>query len=232
MTFSIVAYDSASQAWGIAVTSRIVACGAVVPHVSAYGAIATQALPDVNAGRIGLEMLARGASARATLDFLVTLNTAPHALNPQTLGEFSRTDDMSKIRQMGLVDRFGNCAAYTGADCLEWAGHLEGEGFCVQGNILVGEAVISAVAEAYRTSTEGDFARRLILALSAGYAQGGDKRTDEPANSAALKIGKMAVRYYGYTDSFIDLRVDNAKNPLDELLALREMHRPLEETLD
>lgn len=228
-TFSIVAYDAASQAWGIAVTSRIVAVGAIVPFAAANaGAIATQSMPDINTGPMGLKMLAGGTSAQDTLDFLVGLKSAPQRITPQTYAEFFETEDLDHVRQIGVVDAQGNAAAYTGKDCNDWAGHIVGQGFCTQGNILAGEHVIEAVAESYSQSDESDFALRLLNALKAGYDAGGDKRYENPFNSAALLVARNAVRYYGITDQFISLRVDHSENPVDDLFPLREAHRALE----
>ncbi|UCH25729.1 MAG: DUF1028 domain-containing protein, partial [Trueperaceae bacterium] len=125
---------------------------------------------------------------------------------------------------IGLVDAMGDAAAVTGVANVPWAGHIIGDGFTCQGNSLVGPQVLDAVAETY-TSTTGDFADRLLVALKAGENAGGDRRRQIPRNSAGLLVSKVALTQYGLHDRFIDLRVDHHDTPIDHLKELRELHR-------
>lgn len=205
-TFSIVAYDATEQAWGIAVASRVLAVGAIVPWAKAgSGAIATQSYANINFGPDGLAMLAEGRSAQDTLDALL------------------EADDQPKLRQVGVVDAQGHAAAHTGEDCMEWAGHLVGDGFTVQGNILTGEDVITRMAEAY-TQAVGSLADRLLAAMKAGDDAGGDSRGKQ---GAAIYIARQFDGFYGPTDRYMDLRVDDHPEPVARLIELRGMHSDL-----
>ena len=203
-TFSIVARDPTAREWGIGVQSKFLAVGAVVPWARAeVGAVATQAWANVGYGPRGLQMLERGMSAEEVVGALVA------------------EDEGREHRQVGVVDREGRAAAYTGASCLEWAGHVVGEGFCCQGNILVGRETVGSMAEAFRR-TGGDLASRLISALRAGQAAGGDRRGKQ---SASLLVVREGGGYGGYTDRYLDLRVDDHPDPIEELDRLLGLFR-------
>lgn len=195
-TFSIVAADLERGEWGIAVQSRFLAVGVVVPWAKAkVGAIATQALANVRYGPEGLALLEKGVSAAETVRKLTSAD--------------ARRDD----RQLGVVDAKGTAAAHTGSKCLDWAGQSVGEGYSCQGNILFGPAVVSAMARAYET-TPGDLPERLLAALSAGQREGGDRRGMQ---SAALVIVRDQGGYDAGSDRWVDIRVDDHPSPIEEL---------------
>lgn len=203
-TYSIVARDAATGDLGIAVQSKFLAVGAVVPWARAnVGAVATQSHANVAYGPDGLALLSTGLSAQETLDRLISADPTPEG------------------RQVGIVDARGGVATYTGPDCNWWAGGYAGDGFCCQGNILTGPEVVDAMVEGY-TSTEGSFAHRLISSLEAGQAAGGDSRGQQ---SAALYIVREGGGYAGGNDRWIDLRVDDHPKPIDELRRLVMLHR-------
>lgn len=203
-TFSIVARDPATGDLGIAVQSKFLAVGAVVPWARAsVGAVATQAFANVAYGPNGLALLSTGMSARDTLDRLV------------------EADPGRDTRQAGIVDANGQAATFTGAECNGWAGGYAGDGFCCQGNILAGPEVVDAMIEGY-TTAEGTFANRLVTSLEAGQAAGGDSRGMQ---SAALFIVREAGGYGGGNDRWIDLRVDDHPAPIEELRRLMLLHR-------
>jgi len=204
MTFSIVAWDPQNGDLGIAVQSKFLAVGAAVPWARAgVGAIATQAWANLSYGPQGLELLTGGATVQETV---ATLTAA---------------DEGRALRQVGIVDAQGRAASYTGAECTEWAGHIVGEGFACQGNILVSEATIQAMAKAFQEAT-GPLAERLVAALAAGQAAGGDRRGRQ---SAALLVVRAGGSYGGYNDRYIDLRVDDHPQPIAELAKLLRLHR-------
>jgi uncharacterized Ntn-hydrolase superfamily protein len=202
-TFSIVAFDSNSLALGIAVASKFPAVGAVVPWARAdAGAVATQSYANTSYGPRGLEMMAAGMTAQEALDKLIA------------------EDAERAKRQAGFVDSKGGVATYTGSECYEWAGGLTGDGYCAQGNILVSEAVIQAMAEAYE-GTQGELPERLMAALLAGDRAGGDRRGRQ---SASLLVVKAEGGYGGFNDRWIDYRVDDHEDPIPELLDLLELY--------
>jgi uncharacterized Ntn-hydrolase superfamily protein len=195
-TFSIVAYDPGLEAWGIAVQSRFISVGAVVPFAKAgAGAIATQALANTTYGKAGLRLLAEGRSA----DEVVAALTGPDAERDH--------------RQLGVVDAKGRAATFTGRSCLDWAGGEAGDGFAAQGNILFGPDVVRSMAKGYRTS-RGDLLDRLLAALVAGQREGGDRRGMQ---SAALFAVRAGGGYGGRTDRWVDVRVDDHPSPIEEL---------------
>jgi uncharacterized Ntn-hydrolase superfamily protein len=203
-TFSIVGHDPATGDLGVAVQSRFFAVGAVVPWVRAgVGAIATQAGTNTSYGPRGLALLADGRDA------------------PAVLGELLRDDPAVAVRQVGIVDAHGRAAAHTGPDCLEWAGHVTGPHFSAQGNILAGPQVVEAMARAF-TAGGGDLADRLLAALQAGQAAGGDRRGMQ---SAALQVARADAGYNGWTDRYVDLRVDDHVDPIAELQRLLALQR-------
>ena len=203
MTFSIVACDRAARHWGVAVASKFLAVGAVVPVLEAeVGAIATQALANTRYGPEGLAHLRAGLGAQGALDAVV----AP--------------DDGRDERQAGFVDASGEAATYTGPRCMTWAGGRTGDGYAVQGNILTGPEVVDAMAEAYEAGT-GALAERLLAALAAGDAAGGDRRGRQ---SAAIAVVSPGGGYGGNDDRLVDLRVDDHRDPVPELHRLYDIH--------
>lgn len=195
-TFSLVAWDPETGDLGVATQSRFVAVGAVVPWARArVGAVATQAHANVSYGPRGLDLLSQGRPPRYVIDALV------------------REDPEAGSRQVGVVDAQGRAAAFTGDACYAWAGHLVGRGYCALGNILAAQAVVEALAGAYE-ATEGDLPERLLAALEAGQAAGGDRRGQQ---SAALLVVREGGSYGGYTDRYIDIRVDDHPRPIEEL---------------
>lgn len=204
MTFSIVAVDRSTGEAGVAVASKFLAVGAVVPWARAgAGAVATQAWANLSYGPGGLDLLAQGRSADAVVQML----TGP--------------DDKRDHRQVGIVDQHGHSAAWTGTECYPWAGHRSGHGYTCQGNILASEAVVAAMAEAFERAG-GSLPERLLAALDAGQSAGGDRRGQQ---SAALYIAKEKGSYGGWLDRAIDLRVDDHPAPVVELRKLLELHR-------
>ncbi len=202
-TFSIVARDPSTGELGIAVQSKFLAVGAMVPWAKAgIGAVATQAAANLHFGELGLELLARGYSARETLDALLAL------------------DEGREERQLGIVDANGNSAAFTGSRCHSWAGHINGENFSCQGNILVSSATVEALADTFQNS-EGPLADRLVLCLDRAQDAGGDRRGRQ---SAALLVVQEGASYGGYNDVKIDLRVDDHPDPIKELRRLLDLH--------
>ena len=201
-TFSIVAHDPDSGSWGIAVQSRFLSVGSVVPFARAgVGAVATQALANVAYGPEGLAALRRGKSAE------------------QVVLELTAADPEREHRQLGVVDARGRAAAYTGAKCLDWAGHEVGEGFTCQGNILFGPAVVRAMARTYE-STPGDLLDRLLAALAAGQREGGDRRGMQSAALLAVRSGAG----YGGSDRWVDVRVDDHPSPIEELVRIFRLY--------
>ncbi len=207
MTFSIVAWDpdaKPSPEWGVAVASKFLAVGSVVPWLKAgVGAIATQAFANIAYGPNGLTLLEQGRSSADVVEALTS------------------SDDMHSQRQLGVVDSSGSAATFTGDECFDWAGGVTGKGFCCQGNILVSDAVVNEMANAF-TSSSGDLAQRLCCALEAGDAAGGDRRGRQ---SAALIVVREGGGYGGGTDKTVDLRVDDSPAPIPELLRLLQLHR-------
>lgn len=195
-TYSIVGWDSVTGDLGIAVQSKFLGVGAVVPFAKAgVGAIATQAWANTTFGPLGLDMLEQGKEAEVVLAALLKSDSG-----------FSR-------RQVGIVDAKGNSDAFTGTSCLPYAGHLSGRGYAVQGNILASENVVKAMARTFEI-TPGDLAERLLSSLEAAERAGGDRRGRQ---SAALLVVRENGGYAGYNDRMIDLRVDDDSLPLVEL---------------
>ena len=199
MTWSIIARDHATGQFGIAVATRFFAVGARVPHIAAgFGGIATQALTNPYYGIDGLKLLREGRKPRDVVDSLTA------------------ADPGRESRQLHVMDAGGHIAVHTGSECLAWCGHIEGIGFSIAGNMLAGAAVLDETARVYTANGQLPFARRLIAALRAGEAEGGDKRGRQ---SAALLI-------YGDEDwSDLDLRVDDHADPLGELERLEQVSR-------
>jgi uncharacterized Ntn-hydrolase superfamily protein len=206
-TFSIVAYDPERQEWGVAVASKFLAVGAVVPWAKAgVGAIATQSHANTTYGPKGLELLSEGKSA------------------DEVIKQLTDEDKGKEVRQVGIIDGKGNAATFTGDKCMVWAGGKTGKHYACQGNILAGEAVVNDMAKAFEESS-GPLAWRLIAALEAAEKAGGDKRGKQ---SAAILVVREKGGYSGFNDRMIDFRVDDHDTPVQELariLALR-LKRP------
>jgi uncharacterized Ntn-hydrolase superfamily protein len=203
MTFSIVAYDPAAHEWGVATQSKFLAAGAVVPWAQAQaGAVATQSYANTTFGPKGLRWMAKGLSAQETLERLLA------------------ADKGRQQRQVGLVDRQGGAATFTGAGCHAWAGGLTGKHFAVQGNILARAKVVEAIAAKFETA-KGELADRLAAALLAGQRAGGDRRGQQ---SAAVLVVREQGGYAGFNDRYLDLRVDDDPHPIERLQDLLELH--------
>ncbi|PSQ09079.1 DUF1028 domain-containing protein [Halobacteriales archaeon QS_5_70_15] len=195
-TFSIVARDPGTEAVGVAVQSKFVAVGSVVPFASAdAGAVATQSFANVAYGPDGLELLREGHTAAETVEALTA------------------ADDEAETRQVGVVGRDGSVAAFTGEECFEVAGDLQGETYTVQGNILENRETLGAMAETYETTEDG-LPERLLAALHAGNEAGGDSRGEQ---GAAMYVAKPGGGYDGGNDRWVDVRVDDHERPIDEL---------------
>lgn len=205
-TFSIIAFDPQTGELGGAVQSKFLAVGSVVLWGKAgAGIVATQAHANLDIGELAVPILAKGYPAEAVGRAMLQL-------------DLERT-----IRQFGIVDARGRSFSYTGADCFDYAGGITGKNFAVQGNILVSEDTIKAMAETFQKSS-GSLARRLLAALEAGQVAGGDKRGRQ---SAALLVLKEGGSYGGYNDTLIDLRVDDDPKPIKKLSGLLDTHELL-----
>lgn len=202
-TFSIVAYDSTTQELGVAVQSRAFSVAEAVPWAEAgVGAIATQATTNESFGPQGLDMLRKGMAA------------------PEVVRALVDSDSGQTHRQLGVVDVHGGSAAHTGKDCSSWAGHRTGYGYSIQGNILAGEAVVADMERAF-LNTPGELAARLLAALDAGQAAGGDKRGMQ---SAAILVVRPSDQYPEYRTRYIDLHVEDSKSPIQELRRVYQIH--------
>lgn len=199
MTFSIVAVDPANGDLGVAVASKFPCVGAVVPWAKAgVGAVATQAWANTAFGPDGLGLMAGGMPAAEALDAVL------------------EGDDGRDERQAGFVDGRGGAATFTGSGCVHWAGGVTDGTVAAQGNILAGEAVVQALVRAF-AAAEGDLSDRLLAALLAGDAAGGDRRGKQ---SAALLVVREGGGYEGRNDRYIDLRVDDHPDAPSELARL------------
>ena len=209
MTFSIVARSTDGRHFGVAVASKFLAAGSIVPAASVTrdgrpgGALATQAFANVGYRADGLALLAEGRTAKQTVEAL------------------TGADELAAQRQLGVVDANGEGATFTGAECQPWAGGATGYGYAIQGNILAGSRVVALMEEAWLASdSRGPLSRRLLAALAAGDAAGGDSRGKQ---SAALHV-VGAGGGYGGTDVLVDLRVDDHAEPVAELARLLDLH--------
>jgi uncharacterized Ntn-hydrolase superfamily protein len=188
---------------GVAVQSKFLAVGSVVPWARAgVGAVATQAMANYNYGPRGLELMAQGNTADETVEGLIS------------------ADEDREHRQIGVVDGRGRAATFTGSECFEWAGGVTGAYYAAQGNILVGRETVEALASIYE-EMQGDLATRLLSALDAGQAAGGDSRGKQ---SAALLVVREGGGYGGDNDRVVDLRVDDHPDPIRELVRIRDLH--------
>jgi uncharacterized Ntn-hydrolase superfamily protein len=220
-TYSIVAYDSATGDLGIAVQSKFPNVGGIVPWaIAGVGAVATQSLGNTDYGEKGLELMAQGASAEEAMRIVM------------------RRDPRPSQRQVGMVDARGNAASWTGDSTFDWAGGrvgvasgaprlggtnqlIAGRGYAAQANIMVSDATVRGMAETFER-TRGTLADRLLAALKAGQAGGGDKRGMQ---SAALLVVRKNAGYLGLNDRYIDLRVYDAVDPIAELDRLYQLHK-------
>jgi uncharacterized Ntn-hydrolase superfamily protein len=205
MTFSIVGRSADGQAWGVAVASKFLAVGSAVPAAEAgVGAVATQSYANLSYRPEGLRLLGEGRSAQEVLDALTS------------------ADEMREQRQAGVVDRDGRAATFTGSGCHAWAGGRTGDGYAIQGNILIGEDVVEAMERAWVDADPTvSLGRRLLAALTAGDAAGGDRRGRQ---SAALLVARKGSGYGGESDIEVDLRVDDHGAPVPEMQRLLVLH--------
>jgi uncharacterized Ntn-hydrolase superfamily protein len=206
-TYSIAACDLQAAQWGVATQSKFLAVGSVVPWASAHvGAVATQAYANPRYGPDGLALLAEGVPAAEVVERLTS------------------ADDDREHRQLGVVDSEGRSATFTGSECMAWAGGVAGEGYAAQGNILVSEATVTAIASSFEGSAGKPLAERLIDALAAGQAAGGDSRGQQ---SAAVLVVQRDGGYAGLSDVVVDLRTDDNPKPVEELARLYSLHQAL-----
>jgi uncharacterized Ntn-hydrolase superfamily protein len=212
-TFSIVALDPENGDVGVAVQSKYFAVGAVVPWARAgVGAVATQAAGRAAYGPELLDLLARGVEPAEAITSALA------------------DDERRETRQLGVVDAHGRAAAFTGSDCNEWAGHATGAGYATQGNILVGKAVVAEMARAFET-TRGALAERLVAALEAAQAAGGDRRGQQSAALVVERPGGIPGSREE-VDRIVDLRVDDHAEPIRELRRLLDLHTRMQLVLE
>jgi len=205
-TYSLVACDLERGEWGVTVQSKFLAVGAGVPWAEPeVGALATQALANLRYGPDGMALLREGASAK------------------EVVRRLTDADEGRDERQLGVVDRDGHAATYTGSSCLDWAGGVTGKGYAAQGNILVSEETVTALAESFEASS-GALAERLLQALAAAQRAGGDRRGQQ---SAALLVVRKDGGYMGTSDVLVDLRVDDHDAPIEELKRIYGLHNLL-----
>jgi len=205
-TYSLVACDLERGEWGVTVQSKFLAVGAGVPWAEPeVGALATQALANLRYGPDGMALLREGASAE------------------EVVRRLTDADEGRDERQLGVVDRDGHAATYTGSSCLDWAGGVTGKGYAAQGNILVSEETVTALAESFEASS-GALAERLLQALAAAQRAGGDRRGQQ---SAALLVVRKDGGYMGTSDVLVDLRVDDHDAPIEELKRIYGLHNLL-----
>jgi uncharacterized Ntn-hydrolase superfamily protein len=202
-TYSIVACDLEAGQWGVAVQSKFLAVGSVVPWAEpGAGAVATQSYANPRYGPDGLALLRDGRSAQEAVD------------------ELTSADKARDERQVGIVDARGGAATFTGTGCHAWAGGRTGAGYAAQGNILVSGETVDALAETFE-ATSGPLAARLLASLAAAQAAGGDRRGQQ---SASLLVVEHDAGYAGLSDVLVDLRVDDHERPIEELRRLFELH--------
>ncbi len=204
MTYSIVAHDAGARRWGVAVQSKFLAVGSVVPWAEpGVGAVATQAYANPRYGPDGLALLREGLAAEEVVRRLVS-------------GDAGRDE-----RQVGVVDAAGGAASWTGESCMDWAGHRTGDGYAAQGNILVGPETVDALAETFEATAGRPLAERLIGCLAAAQAAGGDRRGQQ---SASLLVVERDGGYAQLSDVLVDLRADDHPRPIEELRRLYALH--------
>ena len=203
-TYSIAACDLAARQWGVAVQSKFLAVGSVVPWAEPeVGAIATQAYANPSYGPNGLALLREGLSASEVVERLTS------------------EDEDRDQRQLGVVDAHGGSTSWTGPSCNDWAGHRTGEGYAAQGNILVGEETVAALGTTFEANAQLPLTQRLIECLAAAQAAGGDRRGQQ---SASLLVVQKEGGYAGLSDVLVDLRVDDHERPIQELQRIYGLH--------
>jgi len=203
-TYSIAACDLEAGQWGVATQSKFLAVGSIVPWAEpGTGAIATQAYANPQYGPDGLALLRTGATA------------------DEVVAQLTAADEDRDQRQLGVVDVRGGSASFTGSGCHDWAGGITGPSFAAQGNILVGEETVAALASTFEAAAGTPLAARLIECLAAAQAAGGDSRGQQ---SAALLVVERSGGYAGLSDVLVDLRVDDHELPIEELRRLYAMH--------
>ena len=206
-TYSIAACDPAAEQWGVATQSKFLSVGSVVPWAAPHvGAIATQAYANPRYGPEGLALLRDGLSAEEVVERLTS------------------ADEGRDHRQLGVVDRDGRSASFTGRECLEWAGHKTGRCYAAQGNILVSAETVDAIAATFEQTEGKPLVERLLDCLDAAQAAGGDRRGQQ---SAALLIVEKDGGYASLSDTVVDLRVEDHEQPLSELRRLYKLHDQL-----
>jgi uncharacterized Ntn-hydrolase superfamily protein len=206
-TYSIAACDLDAGHWGVAVQSKFLAVGAIVPWAEPHvGAVATQAYANPRYGQEGLALLREGRSAE------------------NVVAALTGADEGRAERQVGVVDSRGGAATFTGEECLEWAGGRTGDGYAAQGNILVSAETVDALAETFTAHEDLPLAERLLESLAAAQAAGGDRRGQQ---SASLLVVGRDGGYAGLSDSIVDLRVDDHPQPIEELRRLYGIHDQL-----
>jgi uncharacterized Ntn-hydrolase superfamily protein len=206
-TYSIVACDLEAGQWGVAVQSKFLAVGSVVPWADPHvGAIATQSYANPRYGPEGLALLREGRSAEETIEALTT------------------ADPDRALRQVGVVDGEGRAATFTGDECHDWAGGRTGDGYAAQGNILVSEATVDALAATFEANAHLELAERLLECLAAAQAAGGDRRGQQ---SASLLVVERDAGYAKLSDTIVDLRVDDHERPITELRRVYTLHREI-----
>jgi uncharacterized Ntn-hydrolase superfamily protein len=203
-TYSIVACDLEADQWGVAVQSKFLSVGSVVPWAEPHvGAVATQAYANPRYGPQGLDLLREGLSAQDVVERL------------------TGADEGRDHRQLGVVDGKGNAATYTGSECLDWAGGRTGTGYAAQGNILVSAETVDALAETFAGSVGQPLAERLIDCLAAAQAAGGDSRGQQ---SSALLVVERDGGYARMSDVVVELRVEDHERPIEELRRIYVLH--------
>src|SRR5712691_5455426 len=206
-TLSIVACDLDVGQWGVAVQSKFLAVGSVVQWAEPQaGAVATQAYANPRYGPDGLALLRQGLSAE------------------EVATRLTEADEGRETRQLGVVDARGGAATYTGGECHEWAGGRTGDGYAAQGNILVSQKTVDALAETFAATAGRALAERLLDCLAAAQAAGGDRRGQQ---SAALLVVERDSGYLRLSDVVVDLRVDDHERPIDELQRLYGLHEAI-----
>src|SRR5690625_4447083 len=204
MTFSIVGFDPETEELGIAVQSKFIGVGSVVPWAKAgVGAVATQSFANPAYGPDGLKLMEEGKTAEETIQILTD------------------NDNGKEMRQVGMMDAHGNAATFTGDECHGWAGGRIGKNCVAQGNILVSEATVDAMVDTYEQA-EGSLTERLLEALDAGQGAGGDSRGKQ---AAAIFVVKEKGGYIQVNDRLVDVRVDEHPDPSKELIRIYNLHQ-------
>jgi len=206
-TYSIAACDLAAGRWGVAVQSKFLAAGSVVPWAEpGVGAVATQAYANPRYGPDGLRLLREGLPAEAVV------------------AQLTAADDDRETRQLGIVDAHGRAATFTGSGCHEWAGGRTGPCYAAQGNILVSAETVDALAETFEATPGLPLAERLLDCLAAAQAAGGDRRGQQ---ASGLLVVERDGGYAGLSDVVVDLRVDDHPRPVEELRRIYGLHQEI-----